>query len=366
MPASIKYQWASEIEKFTYYTSVVVDGTKRQREKIYDAFLYSDTQFLLAGYETARNDIEHIKSINFDCIVLDEAHRISNRNSLTHKAILQLQSEYRFALTGTPMQNRPEEVFGLMQWINKDILGGITNFRKKHILVGEKYGKNWVDLGYRYLDEIREQISPYMIRRLKKDVAPDLPDIIYTVTRVDMNKPQRELYNAIKEDMSLLQLEIQEGYEANKGTQGYKHPQEDKMLGFLYMLQALSDHPLLLTQGNSGLSKKYMPLIRQCKTSPKLEALVEQIAYFLEKGSKIVIFSQYVRMLNFIREKVVHHFDQEPYMIYGDISSKIREEQRKDFEINPLRNIMLLSDAGNAGLIFGPYFTNCWNTLKIS
>src|SRR5574344_1249248 len=125
------------------------------------------------------------------------------------------------------------------------------------------------------------------------------------------------------------------------------------MLGYLYMMQALNNHPLLLAQGNSKMSKKYLPLVRQCKTSPKLEALIEQIGIFLEQGSKIVIFSQYVRMLKFIEQKIQHHFNQDPYMIYGDISSKARHEQMIDFENNPMRNIMLLSDAGNAGLNIG-------------
>lgn len=369
MPASLKYQWLSEIEKFTIYSGIIVEGTKKQREKMYASFKDSTDEFMIVGYETARNDIDYLLALQFDCVILDEAHKISNRTSKTHKAIVQLQSKYRFALTGTPMQNKPEEIFGLMKWIDKDIFGGVTKFKKKHIITGEKYGKQWVDLGYRYLDDIREQVAPKMIRRLKKDVAPDLPDIIHTTIRVDMNKPQIELFEAIKEDIGILQEELKEFYQnqtEEDSRAGKKHPKEDAMLGYLYMMQALSNHPLLLAQGNSKMSKKYMPLVRQCKTSPKLEALIEQIGIFLEQGSKIVIFSQYVRMLKFIEQKIQHHFNQDPYMIYGDISSKARHEQMIDFENNPMRNIMLLSDAGNAGLIFGPYFTNCWNILKIS
>lgn len=356
MPASLKYQWLSEIEKFTIYSGIIVEGTKKQREKIYASFKDSTDEFMIVGYETARNDIDYLLALQFDCVILDEAHKISNRTSKTHKAIVQLQPKYRFALTGTPMQNKPEEIFGLMKWIDKDIFGGVTKFKKKHIITGEKYGKQWVDLGYRYLDDIREQVAPKMIRRLKKDVAPDLPDIIHTTIRVDMNKPQIELFEAIKEDIGILQEELKEFYENQTEADsraGKKHPKEDAILGYLYMMQALSNHPLLLAQGNSKMSKKYLPLVRQCKTSPKLEALIEQIGIFLEQGSKIVIFSQYVRMLKFIEQKIQHHFNQDPYMIYGDISSKARHEQMIDFENNPMRNIMLLSDAGNAGLNIG-------------
>lgn len=353
MPSSLKYQWKSEIEKFTDYTGMVIDGTKKQREKLYELFDFSSDNFLIIGYETLRNDIQFVVDLKFDCVVLDEAHRISNRTNKTHKAVTQLKPTYRIALTGTPMQNKPEELFGLMLWIDKEVFGGVTKFRKKHIIQGEKFGKPWMDLGYRYLDDIREQVSPKMIRRLKKDVAPDLPDIVNSVMRVDMNTPQKKLYTAITDDMSILQETIKQHYQnaGDKiGPDFKKHPDEEKLLGYLYMLQAVSDHPLLLTQGKSGLARKYLPLIRKCKVSPKLEMLIEQIGVFIEQGSKIVIFSQYVRMLNFIKEKIQYHFDQEPYMIYGAIPSKERHEQIEDFNINPTRNIILLSDAGNAGL----------------
>lgn len=353
MPASLKYQWKDEIEKFTNYSSVVVDGTAKQRQKQYTEFKDSTDEFLIAGYETVRNDIKYFEDLKFDCITMDESHRIKNRQSQTYKAIIKLQPEYRFALTGTPMQNKPEEIFSLMSWIDKKVFGGVTKFNKRHILKGEKYGKRWVDLGYRYLDDIREQISPKMLRRLKKDVAPDLPEIIYTTIPSDMNKPQRTLYKAITEDFMALQEEIREFYENQSSAdaeRGVKHPKEQAILGYIYMMQAVSNHPLLLLQGNSKISKKYTPLIKEAKTSPKLDTLIEQIDIFLDQGSKIVIFSQYVRMLVFIREKVIHHFKQEPFMIYGDVPAKERQEQIKEFNTNPNRNIILLSDAGNAGL----------------
>lgn len=353
MPASLKYQWQDEISKFTPYSSFIVEGTAKKREKQYTEFINSTDEIMIVGYETLRIDINIVKEMPFDCVVLDEAHKIGNRKTKTHDAIMQLQSEYRFALTGTPMQNKPQEIFGLMSWIDKGVFGGVTNFNKRHILVGEKYGKQWVELGYRYLDEIREKVSPKMLRRLKKEVAPDLPDIIETVVRVDMNKPQKTLYEAINEDIQLLQAEIKDYYENQSDEDKNKHkrhPKEDAMLGYLYMQQALSDHPLLLLQGDSKMVNKYKPLIKNCKTSPKLEALIEQVGIFLEQDSKIVIFSRYVRMLVFIREKLMSHYDEDAYMIHGDISAKERNEQLKDFRTNPNRNIMLLSDAGNAGL----------------
>lgn len=353
VPASLKYQWQNEIGKFTDYEALVVEGTLAKRKKQYALFSESDVQFLIAGYETVRNDIELFKELDFSCIIADESHKLKSRSTKLYKAIIQLDSEYKFALTGTPMQNRPDEIFALMSWIDPDVLGKITAFRKEHIVSGEKFGRRFMELGYKNLDSIRENISTKMLRRMKSEVAPDLPEMIFSTIRADMTAAQKKLYEAINEDFKKLQLDIQDFYSAQTETDaraGLKSKEEDKILGFMYMMQAVSDHPLLLAQGSSKMAKKYMPLIRDCRVSPKLEELIEMLIPVVERGSKIVIFSQYTQMLQLIRQRIVKEFEQEPYMIYGAISAKDRQTQVTDFETNPMRQIMLLSDAGNFGL----------------
>lgn len=250
------------------------------------------------------------------------------------------------------MTNKPEEIFALMNWVDKDVFGGVTKFSRRHIIKGEKFGRRFIDLGYKHLDEIREKISPRMLRRTKKEVAPDLPEIITVTARCDMNKSQKMLYDAILEDFSVLQDEIQDFYShqtEQDALDNKRFDKEDAVLGYLYMLQAVSDHPLLLTQGESKLAKKYLPLVRKCTTSPKLELLMEEIAPVLETGSKVVIFSRYVRMLTFITERLKSQFNQEPYIIHGGIKPQERQAQVEDFNINPNRQIFLLSDAGASG-----------------
>lgn len=353
VPASLKYQWQNEIGKFTDYTAIVAEGTLVKRKKIYNTFAESDVEFLIAGYETVRNDIELFKELEFNCIIQDEAHKLKSRTTKLYKAIIQLDSEYKFALTGTPMQNRPDEIFALMSWIDPEVLGKITAFRKEHIVSGEKFGRRFMELGYKNLDAIREKISTKLLRRMKSEVAPDLPEMIFSTIRADMTGPQLKLYKAIDEDFKKLQLDIQDFYAAqteSDAVAGLKSKEEDKILGFMYMMQAVSDHPLLLAQGSSKMAKKYLPLIRECRTSPKLEELVEMLIPVVERGSKIVIFSQYTQMLQLIRQRIVKEFEQEPYMIYGAVPSKERQVQVSDFEVNPMRQLMLLSDAGNYGL----------------
>lgn len=149
-----------------------------------------------------------------------------------------------------------------------------------------------------------------------------------------------------------MQLELQEAYAhqtEEEAKAGARAEGEQKILGYLYMMQAISDHPLLLAQGKSQMAKKYLPLIRECRTSPKLDELIEVLTPLIERDSNIIIFSKYTQMLHLMRGRIQKEFEQDPYMIYGDVPMKVRQEQMDDFEQNPNRQIMLLSDAGNAG-----------------
>ena len=355
VPASLKFQWQDEVGKFTDYTAEVVHGTKKKRQASYDLFRESeDVDILICGYESTRNDIDLIKKLKIDCISVDEAHRLGSRTTQTYKAITQLKSEYLFCLTGTPMQNKPNEIFALMQWVDKDVLGGITKFRKKHVITGEKFGRKWMELGYKELDDLRERIAPEIVRRMKAEVAPELPEIIESTARVDMNAPQAKLYKEIKDDFAILQEELNDFYESQSdddARQGKTAEGEEKILGFMYMMQAVSDHPFLLAQGKSSMARKYLPLVRKCKHSPKLEELVEILKPLVEQGSKVVIFSKYTTMLEIIFERLQREFEQTPYVIHGGVDAEKRQEQVRDFTNLPTRQIMLLSDAGNYGLI---------------
>lgn len=352
-PSAVKYQWLEEIEKFTEFSAMVVDGTKKKQAKIIEDWRVNDEPFLLVNYELVRNNIEAYETLPFDCVVLDEAHRIKNRESLITQAIKRLDAKYRFALTGTPMQNKPEEAFALMSWINPDVFGGITNFRKKHIVVGSKYGRKFIDLGYKNLDEIRDSIAPYLLRRMKKDVASELPEIIHKNVFVEMNGPQKAVYRAIQEDVEKVNQQIQEVYRTSPEAQTnphFKAPQEDQLQGYRYMQIACSDHPHLLLQSSSGMAKKYFALLKKCKTSPKLEELISTLQPLLEDGHKIIIFSTYVSMLKIISDRLQATFNQVPFYIAGEVSAKERQEQIVAFRESNDRKIMLLSDAGNFGL----------------
>ncbi|QBO35100.1 DEAD/DEAH box helicase [Periweissella cryptocerci] len=354
-PSAVKYQWQGEIVKFAGLDSLVVDGTKAKRAKVYTEFFNAanPTPFLIANYETIRTDIETVAPLVdefVDVVIADEAHRMKNRESKLFAAMMQLNSEYRFAATGTPMQNNPEELYALMEWINPEILGSLQEFRRKYIVYGEKFGRQ-LALGYRNLDELRNQVAPVMLRRMKKDVAKDLPEIINKDIYVEMDKNQAALYKQVTKDATYAQDEFQTAMETYNRQKTGDAPSDAIMLGYQYLEQAISDDPQLLLNSDSSLASRYIKLAEAAKKSAKVEELIEVMRDFLASDSRIVVFTQYVQMVDILKERFMTEFKQEPFVIDGRVAAQDRTKQLEESKTTAhSRDILLMSDAGNYGL----------------
>lgn len=353
-PASLKYQWHEEIGKFTDHGAVVIDGTTAKRGKQYDAFLQSEDLYCIINYELVRNDLEKLKTMPFDVIVCDEAHRIKNRTSKTFKALIQLNSPYKFALTGTPMQNRPEEIHALMSWIDKDALGGITKFRERHVVTGTKFGRRFVPLGAKRLGEIRRKISPYMIRRTKEEVAPDLPPLIESQYYVDMSKEQREMTSSVTELIDQLSQEVEDFFRKNPDAK--EHKSQDQVMGYLGMLIAISDHPRLLSLSKSANAQRIGRPGAKATTSPKLEALIELSEQAIANGDdKIVVFTQYATMKTLIDQRLRLYFGESSVGqgIEGKMKPIDRQRSLNEFRFSDDIKFFVCTDAANYGLNMG-------------
>lgn len=352
-PSSLKYQWSSEINKFLGHKNIVIDGsTKKKKEQAFYQFINGDYLFGIINYELVRTMSELMSGYHYDIIIADEAHRLKNRESQTYKAVSSLKSTYRFAATGTPLQNDAEELYALVDWVRPGLFGDIKNFRKKHIVYGRKFNR-YVPIGPKRLGELRRTYSPYMLRRMKKDVADNLPPMIYHRRDVDMNKEQAKLYERIQEDFLKLMDELKnnqvEGRFDDEGNWVQeKNTKEDQVLGYLYLMIATSDHPELLKAG-TGMSKRYVDLIPDNIKSPKLEALIEECEERLKAGTeKIVIFTQFARM----QEIIVRSLTKlgKVAILNGSMSSAARQEAIETFRTNPEYKFFVLTDAGNYGI----------------
>lgn len=301
---------------------------------------------------------------------MDEAHRLKNRLSQTYKAVKSLSSDYRIASTGTPLQNNVEELYALVDWVQPGLLGKITEFRKRYMVYASKFGRRYVPIGSKRLGELRKIISPYMLRRLKKDVASELPPMIHHRRDVEMNKHQAKVYNKITEDFltlmeDLSSQDVKGRYDEEGNWVEEKRKGEDKILGYLYMMVATSDHLELLKYGK-GMSRAYQDLIPEAPKSPKLDELVDICKDRLESGvDKIVIFTQFTKMQAII-EKELNKFGKVA-ILNGSMSSAKRQEQVEKFQYDPEYKFFILTDAGNYGLYMklGPILRIDGNNLKL-
>jgi SNF2 family DNA or RNA helicase len=357
-PSSLKYQWAQEIQKFTDYKSIVIDGSPKERLSQYQQWEdENDILFAVTNYELARNDIDQLVDRNYDAIIVDEVHRIKNWASKTSQALKQLHAPYKFGLTGTPIQNRPEELYNIMDFLNPEILGNWWAFRNRYVVSGEKFGQKNVVIGYKHLGELRKRVAPYMLRRMKKDVAPELPEIIINDYHIEMTLEQQRLDETIGEDLKELLKEIQEWHQGRSATvsndidtEPEKHPKQDSSLGYFTMMLEICDSPELLMMSDSRMAQHYSEDLDPKKVkSPKLDELEEIAQDQLEAGNhKIVIFTQFARMQKLIVDRLSKIGRCE--ILNGSMKPFERQAAVDRFKYDDEVNFFVTTDAGNYGI----------------
>lgn len=357
-PTSLKYQWQKEIKKFTDHDSIVIDGTPKQRKLQLAEFNDTDEYlFCIINYELVRNDLSIIQQIKVDAIAADEVHRIKNRATKTSEAMKELSAPYKFGLTGTPMQNKPDELWNVMDWLNPTVLGNYWAFRKRYIVTGEKFGKRNVEIGYKRLGELRRRVAPHMLRRMKSDVGLELPDMVFNTYLVEMTPEQQKIQGAIQEDFLNLLQEITEFSKNNQGEYDElgelkqpQHPKEGQMMGFFGMMLAVSNAPELLLLSDSGMAKTYSALLKSnAPKSPKLDELEKVCVDNLAAGNhKVVIFTQFARMQALAAARLQKLGGVE--VLNGSMSPLERQAAIDNFEKNEDIKFFILTDAGNYGI----------------
>lgn len=353
-PSALKYQWEEEIAKFIdtdkyNIECIIIDGTPKQRVDLYDYIHESSNyMYVVINYELVLNDIEYLLEFEWDIIALDEGHRIRNWKSKTSKAIKQLEASYKWCATGTPLQNRPEELFNIFSFVNPKILGNWWKFRKTHIIIGEKFGQPNMILGYKNLGKLHQKISPYMIRRLKKDVAPELPEKIIKNYYVPMYVEQYELHERIWNDLVDLIKEVSRYTVRDENGEIVKqHPKANMTLGMFTMLQEVCDTPELLTMSASKLAQRYKISKNR---SPKLKELVAILEEFITSSdnNKAVIFTQFSRMQELIVKEISKLGKCE--IVNGNMNSLEKQTRVQNFKKNPEVRFLVATDAANYGI----------------
>ncbi|HLE90250.1 MAG TPA: SNF2-related protein, partial [Anaerolineales bacterium] len=279
-PASLKHQWAREIRRFTSLSVTVVEGNLKARRD-----LYRDSSFFkIINYELVRHDMDELLKLRPDLIILDEAQRIKNWRAKTAMMVKSLPSRYAFVLTGTPLENRIDELYSIFQFLDPRILGPLWHFNDRFYELEKRESGTYKILGYKNIDQLRALIKPYILRRTRDEVLKDLPPRTDNNFFVEMTDPQWDAYNQFKEKLAKL---------LSASKRRPLTPKERELL-LMYLIKMR-----LICNALALHDKDIEPKDRE-KTGPKLteleEILTEEIA---SNGHKAVVFSQWANMLAF-------------------------------------------------------------------
>ncbi len=314
VPTSVLYNWENEIlntaDNLTY---TLVLGTQKTRSELIEY----DTNVYITTFDTVRRDIKFYNQ-DFDILIVDEAQYIKNHNTQTSKAIKKISRKTTFALTGTPIENSMSELWSIFNLCLPTLLGSFNSFNKNYIKSIIQHDNKSV------MTLLKNQISPFILRRFKADVLTELPEKIESTILCDMTDDQETIYNTFL---------LEARGEVFNGLQN--HTMDTiSILSKITRLRQLACHPQLV---NSDYGK----------TSGKLDAVLELIESVIEQGHRVLIFSQFTSMLNIISEKLPH----EPHFyLDGKTTSKQRTDMTARFN-NGENNVFLISlKAGGVGL----------------
>lgn len=321
-PTTLLGQWRREIEKFTDRVAVVVEGGRAERARI----LRSSASFYITTYDRLRLDFDLIThDLRPELLVLDEAQRIKNWATRNAQYVDALQTRYAFVLTGTPLENKLEELYALVHVIDPAVLGPLWRFQREFAitnLTGDP-------VGYRNLNVLRERLASVMLRRDRKSVLDQLPARTNIDIDVGLNRPQMSVHDEAY-DVAMRLASI-------RARRPLSPSESQRLLGALQRARMACD--------SAHIVDPALPW-----QSPKLAALAELIDELcVQEGRKVIIFSEWIRMGE-LAGRVAAEAGVGWVQLSGSVPSRKRAELIERFENDPSIGVFVSSDAGSTGL----------------
>jgi SNF2 family DNA or RNA helicase len=339
-PASVKYQWESEIKKFTGRPVQVIEGGPEARLDQYA----EPTFYRLVNYEQVVRDREAVNAWQPDVVILDEAQRIKNWEAKTSREVKKLRSRYAMVLTGTPLENRLEELYSIVQFVDERRFGPAFQFLHEHRVLDEQGNLR----GYRNLEKIREKLAPIFLRRTRAEVLTQLPARTDNTVFVELADAQRGPYE--EQRVALARL-LQKNYLTDLDRK--------RVLACIVNLRTICDSLFLHD--------------RQTRASPKLDEFAELVPELIgdlasggrqppvpsaEQGAdaprspnahKLVVFSQWETMV-MEAARVLEALGVGHAILHGGLPGKERKAVLERFASDPACKVFLSTDAGGTGL----------------
>jgi SNF2 family DNA or RNA helicase len=354
-PASVKFQWVREVEKFSDFKAIAIDGDKQKRMGIYGQVANYD--IVVINYELLYSDYDTVMELSpqFNVLIADEAQKLKNHDTVIHKMVRGTKraskggkvykgfhQEYMWFLTGTPIENSPMDLFNLMNILDSRVFTSVWHFRRRHVV----FGKFNNIVGWQNYEEITRKISPYILRRTIKDVSVELPEAIVSDTTVPMNDDQYNIYEVLRSDFRRCIEMLREG-----------HPMDERMTNrmrtIMTTMMLVADSPELLYISESKYAQK---VIRKAqvtpnnKPSPKVEWICDHIESLIEnnKNAQAVVFTRSSKFMNIVRRELEGR-KITCTTLSGDMNTKSRQESIDTFTSGEV-SVFISTEAGSRGI----------------
>lgn len=317
-PASLKSQWRSEVERFSGRSTAVVDGSAESRASAYagDAF------FTICNYEQVLKDILFIERTPWDLVILDEGQRIKNWEAKTSRVIKGLVSRFALVLSGTPLENRLDDLHSVVAFVDPHRLGPSFRFLHRH----QRRDADGKLLGFKNLDDLRERLAPILLRRTRESVKLDLPARTVEIVRIPPTAEQKELHDAHMRSVAAI---VRKKYLTEMDL--------IRLRVSLLMCRMAADSTTLVDKQRPGWSTKL----------ERLGEIFDGIA--AEPDRKVVLFSEWTTMLDLI-EPLLAQRKLGFVRLDGSVPQKQRQRIVAQFQSDDRVRLFLTTNAGSSGL----------------
>lgn len=373
--APTRLQWQKEIRKFTDEESYVFSDFKAkyrqkdgkryvaetiddQKMKAIEEFNASDTMFMIMSYQGMQQNAHIIEKANFDMVIFDEAHYMKARTSKTNKAAKQIVRKrtpkskkgkytgipHTLFISGTPIMNYPDEIFGLIGIVSDKYFGSFREFKKRYLTLNQY--KDVV--GYRNLDELTEKTKGFLIRRTDKEIGLNLPPMIEQDIDVEAHPKQLKLDASLISRQSMIMDTVRTLRAQGKKMEAQQTQEQIKLIKMQRIAAAC--HPNLFGMSKSvGVRKKYQEyMVKNEYDVPKFERCMEMVKEIVGNGHKVVVFVESRRMTAMLHKEIKKFTRAVRYI--GGLSDQVRERRKEKFNTDPSCKVMIANGAGSTGL----------------
>jgi superfamily II DNA or RNA helicase len=320
-PTSVKHQWKQEIEKFCSRSAEVVEGLLPKREKLYR----SDSFYKITNYDVIHRDVDLIRNWAPEMVILDEAQRIKNWKTRRAQSVKKLDSRYALVLTGTPLENRLEELHSIVEFVDRFHLGPMFRFLAEHQHVDE----NGRVVGYHSLSKIAKSLESILVRRTKKEVLKELPERLEKNYFVPMTDEQMKHHEENREIVARIV--------AKWKRFGFLSESDQRMLMIALQNMRMSCNSTYLLDKKTDYGVK----------ADELMTVLEEI--FERADAKVVVFSQWLGTHEIILDRL-ESFKRNYVLFHGSIPGSKRKDLIQQFKNDPDCRVFLSTDAGGVGL----------------